>query len=223
MRISSVAFAHADSILVSASFWEDSVRTWNVEDWTLLHNIQVHGVTSVATSFHHPFIVPFGSGSQNASVWDAKQGGHWDLSQAARSASFKQGGTSFIISGQGGELATWDLPTLLEHQDKTSTGEDPPLDQEPKLVGTTANSPQAGAVFNRCNGDIDAVIGQSSIRSLSLSLDGQIAASGSFKNDLVLWDLAAGQPVMRMQGEKFNEVFLNTKILRVYHINTWNT
>lgn len=209
-RIASITFSHAGAILVSASEKEDFVRTWNIESGSLLHKIQTPNVVNVVGSPHHPFIIAgsIWDGLSDATLFDADSGKVVRLPETVRQGAVLPDGRRLTAGGNDGGLTTLDIRPILEDQEGwSSDGVRLSSGAPPNLTQTTVDGPQVGLISSAREVDTHARVAQSTIDSLSVSPDGHLAASASSENsDLVLWDLASGQPMIKLAGNKLKEV-----------------
>lgn len=140
--ISSICYAKADTILVSASQLEDAIRTWNVETGELLHVIRAESVVGLSGSPHHALVVATTFQGHGSMVCNTECARFWNFPIRAGAAVFRPDGRS-IITGCWGEdeegLWTWDLGLLLKDQN-------PELpDQAALLTGSMDSSELVGA------------------------------------------------------------------------------
>lgn len=142
-RIFSITFANSDTILVTAS---DAVRTWDVEQGALLHEIRAQHIRDVIGSPRHSFVVCVGDHGPDttAIVCDAELGNCFPLPTSARAAAFMPDGSSFLTDSRCEVMKLWDLRPLLERRESGSEDESIPSGETDlvDLVGTTLSGPQ---------------------------------------------------------------------------------
>lgn len=115
--VDSLNFVDSDTILVSASDQDKTVRTWNVETGAAIVVLPFSGVRSLVGSTDHPFVAIIRSQDDaNVVVCDAGQGNHAQLPTSATAASFRPDDDSLLINTgeaiQG--LQIYDIRCLVE-------------------------------------------------------------------------------------------------------------
>lgn len=210
-----LTFANRDSILVSASSGPD-VRTWSVKSGAPLQTFAVgigHGIKSIIGSPYHPLFVAGGT------LYDTQDGSELDLKGQVATAAFTPDGNSLIVGSEFGGPATWDLQFLLGAWGRRlRSGRSSLADL---ILPATAMKPlddsqsQAGTSSLPDDSNPDGFLLQQGVDSLAVSSDGLLAASGSRQDeDVMVWDLSAGRPVMKIRSDGDSNPRLQVRAFR---------
>lgn len=132
-------------MLVSVSYSEDAMCTWDLETGRILRIIHVSGVNDVVGSHHHSLVFPIANGGRSPVVCDAERSSWCGLEGRVCAAAFMPEGRSLItgiMSKQKEGLDTWDLSPLLERRESGTYSPFENATDVSKLVDMSFGGPQ---------------------------------------------------------------------------------
>lgn len=143
--ISSITFAHSDTILASTTLTSGSIRIWNAQKGTPLHQFPTGSSVCVRVigSPYHPLILAFDPMTRAGETYDAELGEPCQQPKFTGHAVFTPDGAGFI-SGSGSEhMTTWDFRPSLAHRERIVKGKLPSWNgKNPMLSGTRIDGPR---------------------------------------------------------------------------------
>lgn len=200
---------------------DGSVRQWDASTHTLLSGVEaVEGRRGTAISIHPsgaPVLIGFSNGE--TTLWTPQSGetrpAFPQQSSAIQTLSFSPDGTRVMLNTRDEGVALWDFvaqspPVLLRSASGSATTS--------SIIADAVFSPDGQFIFSgsRTENQIsptlhwwDANTGEQlssfagysqSIRSVDISRDGQVAASGAQDGTIVVWDVATQAERARLQG-----------------------